>query len=118
MTVPVYHHTAYTVRGNGRQQLAKLPLVDHFFVFEAELQQRVAALAQCLQFGLCLGNFHLARTDEAAVVVNQFMDAMPRSESRDGQGNFRQRAAESANAAGIGAGGVATDAILLHDDDR
>jgi hypothetical protein len=99
--------------GNRRQHRAELVPVDEFLVVEAEGTHFLDARLQRDQLGLALGHLDLAVCIEAAIVVDEVLDAVPQLHRSGGERDLGRMAAESPHAAGIDPRGVAPGIVLL-----
>ncbi len=82
-------------------------------MLEAELLHLRDAGTLDIEFGRGLGDLDLAVGFEAAIVVDQRLDAMPDLHRHDRQRNFGDVPAEATHAASIDTRGMATGVILL-----
>lgn len=107
---------AYHMRCCGRHKVPELSLVDHLLMIEAGEAKGLGALPTRRQLGLRLGQLHLAVGLEAAIVVDEILDAVPHLHRGDRKRDLGQGTAKLTNAASVHARCMATGIVLLDED--
>jgi hypothetical protein len=109
---------AYAMWGHRWQVCAKLSLVEHDLMFEAQCADVRGPLFLGGQILVELDHTDLWRRVEAAVVVDQRLDAAPHLHGALGDRQLRKVSAEPAHTATVHSGCVTGDGILLDHDHR